>query len=168
MSEFSAVTVLGVDVGTATTGWSIVESGLNSMQLIACGIISTKSTSPMPERLSEIYDNLNQIIDQYRPDQGAVESLFFFKNQKTVMTVSQARGVMLLSLQNKGVEIFEYTPLQVKSAISGYGRAEKSQVQEMVKKILNLKDIPKPDDAADAVAIAICHLNSSKNLNETY
>jgi crossover junction endodeoxyribonuclease RuvC len=165
MSSINDPIILGIDVGTATTGWAILKSDQNKPITLGFGIISTSSTSPMPFRLSEIYANLAEIIDRYQPTHAAVESLFFFKNQKTVMTVSQARGVLLLGLEQKGVIISEYTPLQVKTAVTGYGRAEKKQVQEMTKVILNLESVPKPDDAADALAIGLCHLQSINNLN---
>lgn len=155
--------ILGIDVGTAILGWSVVEKdpqAKNQLKLIDYGAITTEPVTPMPARLDEIYQKLCEVIDYYKPTQTAVESLFFFKNQTTVMTVSQARGVILLSCQQKSLEIFEYTPLQVKQAVTGYGRAEKKQVQQMVKAILSLKEIPKPDDAADAIAIAICHINT--------
>lgn len=159
--------VLGIDVGTAITGWSIVDYDLqarNRMKLIDYGAVITEAGEQMPDRLGQIYLGLLHIIGTYNPTETAVESLFYFKNQTTVMTVSQARGVILLAAQQSGLEIFEYTPLQVKSAVTGYGRAEKKQVQAMVKSIMGMKEIPKPDDAADAIAIAICHLNSSNSL----
>lgn len=158
--------ILGIDVGTAILGWSILEKdpqSPNQMKLIDYGAIFTEPVDTMPARLDQIFGKLCEVIDHYKPNQTAIESLFFFKNQKTVMTVSQGRGVILLVCQQKKLEIFEYTPLQVKQAVTGYGRAEKKQVQTMVKAILGLKEIPKPDDAADAIAIAICHLQTSGN-----
>jgi crossover junction endodeoxyribonuclease RuvC len=157
------VTVLGIDVGTAIVGWSIVKHNSraqNQMEVIDYGVITTSSRIEMPERLECIYAGLDGLIDKHNPNHMAVESLFFFKNQKTVMSVSQARGVILLAGQVKGLGIFEYTPLQVKTAVTGYGRADKKQVQKMVKLILGLKEIPKPDDAADALAIAVNHLSA--------
>ena len=157
--------ILGIDVGTATTGWSIIERDLNAtnkIKLIAYGVISTLAALPMPERLEQIHSELTVLIKEYKPQDIAIESLFFFKNQKTVMTVSQARGVILLVAQQNKLNIFEYTPLQVKSGITGYGRAEKQQVQSMVKMILGMTEIPKPDDAADAIAIAITHLHTKR------
>lgn len=152
--------VLGIDVGTATTGWGVVTGTAHRPNLVAYGIISTSSKHPMPQRLKEIFEDLKELIEIYGPTEIAIESLFYFKNQTTVMTVSQARGVMLLASEYKGVPTFEYTPLQVKSAVTGYGKAEKKQVQEMIKNIFKLEEIPKPDDAADAVGIALCHLQS--------
>jgi crossover junction endodeoxyribonuclease RuvC len=157
--------ILGIDVGTATTGWSIIEhdpNATNKIKLIGYGVISTLAALPMPERLEQIHSELSELITKYKPQDIAIESLFFFKNQKTVMTVSQARGVILLAAQQNKLNIFEYTPLQVKSGITGYGRAEKQQVQNMVKMILGMTETPKPDDAADAIAIAITHFHSSQ------
>ena len=155
--------LLGIDVGTAITGWAVMEKDVkarNGIRLIDYGVIRTAAGEEMPRRLADIYEGMLEVIDKFSPGMMAIESLFYFKNQTTVMTVSQARGVMLLAAQQRALRIFEYTPLQVKSAVTGYGRAEKKQVQIMVKSILGLKEIPKPDDAADAVAIGICHLNS--------
>ncbi len=156
---------MGIDVGTATTGWSVLEHDItstNNMKLIAYGVIITKPQTPMPQRLVEIHEQLGQLMDLYQPQDVAIESLFFFKNQTTVMTVSQSRGVILLTSQEHSLNIFEYTPLQVKSGITGFGRAEKAQVQKMVKMILGMKEIPKPDDAADAIAIAVCHFHTNQ------
>lgn len=156
---------LGIDVGTAITGWAIVEHGAqnrSSFKVHDYGVIITDSKLPMPSRLKIIYDDLCEIIEKFKPDEMAVEDLFFFKNQKTVIKVGQARGVIILSGVNNNLEVYDYTPLQVKQSVSGYGRADKKQVQNMVKMILKLSEIPKPDDAADALAVAICHLNSSK------
>ena len=155
--------VLGIDVGTAIVGWSIIEyskTSSNHIKVIDYGVITTSSKLEMPQRLEIIWQELSDLIKLHKPDHSAVESLFFFKNQTTVMTVSQARGVILLALEQLGVKIYEYTPLQVKTGVTGYGRADKKQVQKMVKMILGLKEIPKPDDAADALAIAINHMNS--------
>ncbi len=154
--------VLGIDVGFAITGWSIVEKERGVLSIIDYGVITTSPKESLPARLYEIYDGLKHIIKKYKPDHCAVESLFYFKNQKTVIDVAQVRGIILLAAQEKKLNIFNYTPLQVKIAVTGYGRAEKKQVQEMVKKIFNLLEIPKPDDAADAIAVSFCHLNSIK------
>lgn len=154
---------MGIDVGTAIVGWSVLQYDpkvKNQTRLLDYGVVTTKSGVPMPKRLEEIWEGLQALLDLYKPEHMAVESLFFFKNQTTVMTVSQARGVILLAGQQARAEIFEYTPLQVKTGVTGYGRADKKQVQNMVKMILGMKEIPKPDDAADAIAIAINHLNS--------
>jgi crossover junction endodeoxyribonuclease RuvC len=160
--------VLGVDPGTATTGWAILEEKDDEVKAIAYGHISTSAKKTGEERIFEISEDLGKIIKKYHPQEAAVEKLFFFKNQKTVMEVSQARGAIILTISQKGVSLASYTPLQVKQSITGYGRAEKRQVQEMIKNILKLKNIPKPDDTADAIAIALCHLNSRKmnNLNK--
>ncbi len=154
--------VLGIDPGTAIVGWAVLEENEGKMKAIAYGHISTHKDSPTASRLLEISSDLEKIIKKYKPQESAVEDLFFFKNATTVIKVSQARGVILLTLEKLSVIIKEYTPLQVKQAITGYGRAEKSQMQLMTKNILKLKEIPKPDDTADAIAIALCHLNSRK------
>ncbi|MBN1331597.1 crossover junction endodeoxyribonuclease RuvC [Candidatus Dojkabacteria bacterium] len=155
--------VLGIDPGTAITGWAILENDLgmkNNIKCIDYGVITTPAGLEMPLRLKDLYHELIEIIDKYKPESAAIEELFFFKNQKTVIKVGQARGVVIVALANAGLQIFDYTPLQVKQAVTGYGRAEKKQIQEMVRLITNLKEIPKPDDAADAIAVGICHLNS--------
>jgi crossover junction endodeoxyribonuclease RuvC len=155
-------TVIGIDPGTATTGWAVLEEKNGEIKSVAYGHISTSPKKSEEERLFEISADLEKIIEKYRPQEAAVEKLFFFKNQKTVMEVSQARGAIVLTIAQKNVNLSSYTPLQVKQAITGYGRAEKRQVQEMIKNILKLKSIPKPDDVADALAIALCHINSRK------
>lgn len=164
--------ILGIDPGTATTGWAVVEEkklsaslyetsrvGKNP-RLIACGCVNTEKYKTDAERLVEIGTDIKKLLKKYKPDEVAIEDLFFFKNLKTAITVAQARGVILYEIKRSRVPIQNYTPLQVKQALTGYGRAEKKQIQLMVKNILKLKSSPKPDDAADAVAIAICHLNS--------
>lgn len=153
---------LGIDVGFAICGWSIVEKEKGQLKLIDYGVITTKSTEVEASRLTKVYDGLIDIIERYSPDNMSVEDLFFFKNQKTVIKVGQVRGVILLAGDKKGLPIFSYTPLQVKTAVTGYGRSEKEQIQKMVKLIFKLKEIPKPDDAADAVAVGVCHLNTSR------
>lgn len=154
--------VLGIDPGTATTGWAVLEESKGKVDPIAFGHISTSPKNSVSDRLKEVADDLADIIEEYKPQEAAIEDIFFFKNQKTAVKVSQSRGAMLLTLENKRVRIFSYTPLQVKQALTGYGRAEKKQIQIMVKNILKLTSIPKPDDTADAIAIALCHLNSRK------
>jgi len=154
--------VLGIDPGTATTGWALLEEQHGKISAIAYGHISTRKENPEDERLMEIHNDLKNIINKYQPEEAAVEDLFFFKNQKTVIKVAQARGMLLLTLRQNGVKVASYTPLQVKQALTGYGRAEKKQVQLMTKSILCLDCIPKPDDTADAIAIALCHINSRK------
>ncbi|MDD5489086.1 MAG: crossover junction endodeoxyribonuclease RuvC [Candidatus Moranbacteria bacterium] len=152
--------VLGIDPGTATTGWAVVEEINKNPRLIACGCVNTSKLNSDAERLVEIGKDISSLIKKYKPEEAAIEDLFFFKNLKTAITVAQARGVILYEIKKNKIPIQNYTPLQVKQALTGYGRAEKKQIQEMVKNILKLRCVPKPDDAADAVAIAICHLNS--------
>ncbi|MFA6386839.1 MAG: crossover junction endodeoxyribonuclease RuvC [Candidatus Paceibacterota bacterium] len=154
--------VLGIDPGTATTGWAVLEEDRGCVTAIAYGHISTSPQNSVSNRLKEVADNIEDIVRKYKPQESAVEDIFFFKNQKTVIKVSQSRGAMLLTLEKKNVKVFSYTPLQVKQALTGYGRADKKQIQLMVKNILKLKSIPKPDDTADAIAIALCHINSRK------
>lgn len=155
--------VLGIDPGTAITGYGLVrQHGAGQLEAVAWGVILTPANTPIAERLVQIYDGLNQILEQHQPVSGAVESLFFQKNVRTAMSVGQARGVVLLALQQAGLPTEDYTPNEVKQAVSGYGSADKQQVQTMVKSLLNLKEIPKPDDAADALAVAICHLHNEK------
>ena len=149
--------ILGIDPGLAIVGYGVVECIGNKYNAIDYGCITTGANILFPERLKMIYDEMLSIIDKYNPDHVAMEELFFNKNVKTAIKVGQARGVEVLAAVNKGLEVYEYTPLQIKQAVVGYGRAEKRQVQEMVKLLLNLKKIPKPDDAADALAVAICH-----------
>lgn len=157
--------ILGIDPGTAIVGWAVVEEVRGKPKAVAFGHITTSPKQETAERLKEIAHDLKKIIQLHKPDEASVEDIFFFKNVKTVVKVSQARGVILLTLRDFGLNIAEYTPLQVKQAITGYGRAEKRQMQEMVKSIFGLAQIPKPDDVADALAIALCHLNSRKMKN---
>jgi crossover junction endodeoxyribonuclease RuvC len=156
---------LGIDPGTATTGYGLIrEADDGSLQVVDYGVIQTPANKLMPERLLELFQLLRQLILLHRPDTGAVEKLFFEKNVRTAISVGQARGVALLALAEAGLTIGEYTPLEVKQAVAGYGGADKNQVQQMVKALLGLSDIPRPDDAADALAIAICHLHSTQIL----
>ncbi len=152
--------ILGLDPGTATTGYGVIRVLGNRFQMLEYGIISTPAKNPMEKRLEMIYDNLQELLQKWQPDQAAVEELFFNQNITTAITVGQARGVLLLCCAQNNVPLAEYTPLQVKQALVGYGRADKKQIQQMVKMFLNLADIPKPDDAADALAIAICHAHN--------
>lgn len=155
--------VLGIDPGTATTGYGLVrEREDGSLAGVEYGAILTPAGMPMPERLKSLYEQLNEIVNLHRPDTAAVEKLFFQRNVRTAITVGQARGVALLSLAQGGLEVGEYTPLEIKQAVVGYGGAEKMQVQQMVRALLELEDIPRPDDAADALAVAICHVHSAK------
>jgi len=155
--------IIGIDPGTATTGFGVIEYQKSKLKLIDFGVITTSQRLSIPERLKIIFDNLNQIIKNRKPDWVAVEQLFFSANTKTATSVGQARGVILLAAQIAGVKVAEYTPLQVKQAVTGYGKATKKQIQQMVKTILNLKSIPHPDDAADGLAIAITHCAVIKN-----
>lgn len=152
--------ILGIDPGLATTGFGVIKKQGNCLTMVDYGVITTKARRPFVERLEEIYRELNKIIAHYKPDLIGVEELFFCKNVKTALLVGQARGVVLLTaIQNK-LSLREFTPLEVKQAVTGYGRADKKQIQQMVKIILNLKKIPQPDDAADALAIAITAANT--------
>lgn len=154
--------ILGIDPGTATVGWGVIEIIKGKTTPVAFGHISTSKDLPMEKRLAEIASDLESIIKKYQPEEAAVEELFFFKNQKTIISVAQARGVILLTLETLRVSISGYTPLEVKQALTNYGRADKSQVQQMVKALLKLPNIPKPDDTADALAVALCHHSRRK------
>lgn len=163
MTTYKTLRVLGIDPGTATTGWAVVEEDKKNPRLVACGCVNTSKFNSDADRLVEIGRDIGSLIKKYKPDEAAIEDLFFFKNLKTAITVAQARGVILYEIKKNLLPLFSYTPLQVKQALTGYGRADKNQIQIMVKNILKLKSIPKPDDAADAIAIAICHLNSRRS-----
>ena len=154
---------LGIDPGTATTGYGLVRL-MRDGELVAVsyGVISTPKDETASARLEMLFDQLNDLIKENKPDTAAVEKLFFQSNVKTALAVGQARGVIMLCLQKAGVETFEYTPNEVKQAVAGYGGADKRQVQDMVRALLQLESIPKPDDAADALAIAITHLNTKR------
>ncbi len=154
--------ILGIDPGTAITGYGVIAHEGNHLRRITFGAVRTEPSMQLAARLSKIYQQVQEIIREYRPEVVAVEELFFNKNVRTALAVGQARGVILLASETAGLETVEYTPLQVKQAVVGYGRAEKKQVQEMVRMLLCLTEIPKPDDAADALAIAICHAHSRK------
>ena len=154
--------VLGIDPGTATTGYGLVRDVDDGPVAVAYGVILTPAGAPMPQRLVSIYHQLKQLLALHRPDSGAVEKLFFARNVSTAMTVGQARGVALLALAEAGLSIGEYNPRDVKQAVAGYGAADKPQMQAMVQAILNLAEMPRPDDAADALAVAICHLHSAR------
>ena len=156
--------ILGIDPGIATIGFGIVEFNKNVFTLENYGIISTPAHTPLSDRLQQIYNDTTELIAAFSPDAVAIEELFFNTNITTGISVAHGRGVLLLACRQAGLKIYEYTPLQVKQAVAGYGRADKRQVMEMVKKLCSLKSVPKPDDAADAVAIAICHARSSTSL----
>lgn len=152
--------ILGIDPGTAITGYGIVEQKGNSLKAREYGCIRTDSKLPLEDRLCVIYDKISLVIKNSPVSHVAVEELFFNKNTRTAMAVGQARGVILLAASHQGIPVAEYTPLQVKQALVGFGRATKSQVQEMVRVILGLQEIPRPDDTADALGLAICHAHS--------
>lgn len=156
--------VIGIDPGYAIVGYGILEYLNNSFKAICYGAIRTEAKMPFDQRLLKINENLEKLFKQFNPDSMSIEKLFFTSNQKTVIDVSQARGVIVVAAAKFGIPVFEYTPLQVKQSVVGYGRAEKKQVMEMTKMMLGLKTIPKPDDAADALAVAICHSHTSSSL----
>ena len=156
--------ILGIDPGLATVGFSIVDVEKSKMKLVTCGVISTPAHTSLSSRLDRIFEDMNELISSFSPDVMSIEELFFNTNITTGIAVAHARGVILLSAYRAGVQVFEYTPLQVKQAVVGYGRAEKNQVIDMVRRILALPAAPKPDDAADAVALAICNARSSTSL----
>lgn len=156
--------ILGIDPGYAIIGYGVIDTQKSNM-VLDYGAIITPKEDTMPIRLEAIDSSLKFLFDKYKPDAVAIEELFYFKNQKTVIQVAQARGVIVLACQKYCGNIYEYTPLQIKQALTGQGRAEKAQVQYMVKAILGLNSIPKPDDAADALAVAICHSQTSQILN---
>ncbi|MEX1021434.1 MAG: crossover junction endodeoxyribonuclease RuvC [Litorilinea sp.] len=150
---------IGIDPGTASTGYGVVGMTVQGdFSLLACGVISTAADTPMHLRLLEIHRDISNLLDEFRPDSVAVEKLFFGRNVTTAISVGQARGAVLLAAAQKSIDVAEYTPAEVKQAIAGYGNAEKRQVQEMVQRLLDLPEVPRPDDAADGVAIAVCHL----------
>lgn len=153
--------ILGIDPGYALMGYGVIDHDGNSFKAVDYGSISTGASAEMPERLKFLYSSLMDVIAETQPEAAAIEELFYNTNAKTVINVGQARGVAVLACVNSGLEVFEYTPLQIKQALVGYGRAEKKQVQQMVKMLLRLEKIPKPDDTADALAVAMCHANSS-------
>lgn len=159
--------VLGIDPGTATTGFGLVESQKGRERLVAFGTFNTAASLTMPERLLIIHRELQSLLNEYQPEAMAIEQLFFNKNSKTALSVAQSRGVMLMTAAQACIGIAEYTPLQVKQAVVGYGSASKKQVQLMVQAILSMTSPPRPDDAADALAIAICHLHS-RRINALY
>ena len=152
---------MGIDPGYAIVGYGLVRKEGNNIKPLQYGVIRTEAGKPIEERLGEIFDDLTGLIEAFRPDSIAIEKLYFNTNEKTAINVAQARGVILLACNRAGVPVYEYTPLQVKMAVVGYGRAEKKQVQEMTRSFLRLEKIPKPDDAADALAIAVCHAHTA-------
>ena len=156
--------ILGIDPGMAIMGYGAIESDKNSNRVkgLDYGVVTTPSNMQTPQRLLYIFNSVEELIQQYSPDAIAYEELFFNKNVKTALIIGHARGAAVVAGARQGVDLYEYTPLQVKQAVVGYGRADKHQVQNMVKLLLNLREIPKPDDAADALAVAICHMHSAQ------
>ncbi|MGQ9522963.1 MAG: crossover junction endodeoxyribonuclease RuvC [Anaerolineae bacterium] len=152
--------VLGIDPGTATTGYGVVEETEEGLRALDYGVVTTPPDLPLPRRLQTIYGELRRLVRQWQPDAAAVEELYFNVNVRTAMSVGQARGVALLAMAEEGLTVVEYGPGEVKQALTGYGGAEKRQMQEMVRMLLDLPTVPRPDDAADALAIAVCHLHS--------
>lgn len=159
--------VLGIDPGLAILGYGVINYEYNHFDVIDYGAVTTSQDMKTPLRLKHIYEKVSEIIDKYNPDAFAIEELFFNKNAKTAIVIGEARGVAIAAAAVKNIEVYEYTPLQVKQSVVGFGRAEKLQVQLMTKALLHLRDIPKPDDVADALAVAICHSHSF-NLNQLY
>ena len=155
--------ILGIDPGYAILGWGVIEKTGNHFRAIDYGAVTTDKDTEMPRRLEILYDRLREIIEEYRPEEASIEKLFFNTNTTTAINVGQARGVAILACMKGGLKVAEYTPLEIKQALVGYGRADKKQVQFMVKTMLNLSEVPKPDDTADALAAAICHGHSADN-----
>jgi crossover junction endodeoxyribonuclease RuvC len=157
-----ATRVLGIDPGTASTGYGVVEDVAGQPRALAFGVIRTRANLPPGDRLQRIYRGLAELAGEWRPSVAAVEELFFSSNVRTAMAVGQARGVALLAVADAGLKAWEYTPLTIKQAVTGYGKADKTQMQEMVRLLLGLDEAPRPDDAADALAVAICHLHQAR------
>lgn len=149
--------ILGIDPGYAIIGWGLLNYERGRFSTLDFGAVTTEAGTPFVQRLQQIYTDLSLILAKHQPQAMAIEKLYFQNNQKTAIEVAEARGVILLAAQNAGVPIYEYTPLQVKSAVTGFGQAQKAQVMEMTRRLLRLQQVPKPDDTADALAIAICH-----------
>ncbi len=157
--------IMGIDPGIAISGYGLISGNQSDCYVIEYGVIKTSPGVKMPYRLKKIYEGYTELLQKHKPDAVAVEELFFNKNAKTIISVGQARGAAVLAAALSDIEVFEYTPLQVKQAVVGYGRADKLQVQQMIKIFFNLKELPRPDDAADALAVALCHMNSYKLQN---
>ena len=156
--------IIGIDPGYAIVGYGIIDYNANRFTVVDYGAVTTKAHTPFEQRLSDIHKGLTQLIETFKPDAMSIEKLFFNTNTTTAIDVAQARGVIVLSAAQAGLKIAQYTPLQVKQSVVGYGRAEKKQVQEMTRLMLGLKTVPKPDDTADALALAICHAHSAGSL----
>ena len=159
--------ILGIDTGVATIGFGVVDAERGNQQLVRYGVITTPAGIPLSSRLYQISQDMSELIAQFTPDEAAVEELFFTKNITTGIAVAHGRGVLLLELERAGVPVYEYTPMQVKQAVAGYGKAEKRQVMAMTARLLKMKEIPRPDDAADALALAICHARAATSLLNT-
>ena len=153
--------ILGIDPGVATIGFGVVDAERGNQQLVRYGVITTPAGIPLSSRLYQISQDMSELIAQFTPDEAAVEELFFTKNITTGIAVAHGRGVLLLELERAGVPVYEYTPMQVKQAVAGYGKADKRQVMAMTARLLKMKEIPRPDDAADALALAICHARAA-------
>jgi len=160
--------ILGIDPGYAILGYGLIESNGSKVKAIDCGTIQTTSKDAFPKRLELLYTGMRELLDTYRPDHVAFEELFFYRNVTTAIQVGASRGVALLAAQQSSVPLYEYTPMQIKLAVAGNGHADKLQVQQMVRILLNLKSVPKPDDAADALAAALCHAHTAGPLAEEY
>lgn len=156
--------ILGIDPGVAIVGFGVVDSEGGTQRMVQYGAINTPANTPLAARLVQIEQDLMELLDQFKPDEVAIEELFFSKNITTGIAVAHARGVILATVEKAGIPLYEYTPMQVKQAVVGYGLAEKNQVMDMTKRLLKLRSVPKPDDAADALAIAICHARSATSL----
>ena len=156
--------ILGIDPGYAIVGWGVIDYENSRFRVVDYGSVQTKAGTDTVERLEKVYQGINTIIERYKPEHMAIEELFFNTNATTAIVVAEARGVTLLAARQHGLVIGEYTPLQVKQAVVGYGKAEKRQVMDMTRRLLKLKKVPRPDDAADALALAICHARSSTSL----
>ncbi len=153
--------IFGVDPGFGIVGYGVIDVYGRSESLVTYGAIRTSSRDAIPKRIEKIYDELSKLLTEYEPNEAAVEELYFFRNVTTAISVGEARGVILLALEKFGIDIYEYTPMEVKLSVTSYGKATKRQVQEMVRIMLNMDDIPRPDDAADALAIALCHAHQT-------
>lgn len=160
--------ILGIDPGIAIVGYGVVDAHRGKFSLVSMGASRTPTGIPVEKRLEMVYDDICELIDTYKPDCMACEELFFNTNQKTAIAVAEARGVILLAAMKKNIEFFEYTPLQVKQSVVGYGRADKKQVMEMVKMFLHLEKVPRLDDTADALALAICHAHASESAIQSF
>lgn len=158
----SLTVILGIDPGIAITGFGVVADHRGDARVVEFGVIRTQAEDPLPQRLQTLYAELSALLERHRPHAIAIEELFFAKNARTALTVGHARGVALLAAAQTGARIYQYKPAEVKQAVTGYGNAEKRQIQEMVRLLLGLDDIPRPDDAADALAIALCHFQSAR------